>query len=375
MRRINSRTIGLTATVPVEVVLAAGAVPLDLNNVFITSDDPTALVAEAERNGFPANSCAWIKGIYSTVRRLGVRRVIGVAQGDCSNTHALMEILASEGVGVVEFNYPYPKDAAALSAAIDALAERLGTTRRAAERRRERLGAVRQALAEIDRLTWQENRVTGEENHRWLVGASDFNGDPDTYAEEAEAFLAEARRRPALGGLAERHRLGYIGIPPICEGLYAFLESRGARVVFNEFQRQFSMPTHVAEPPASLSAKPHGPARKGPRPGQTGLVEQYLAYTYPYGVQGRIEDIRRAVRERGLDGLVHYVQSFCFRHIQDRLLRESVGVPILTLEFDRPGPLDGQSSTRLEAFVEMLDAAGAKPRARPTKEPSPGETA
>jgi len=363
MRRINSRTIGLTATVPVEVVLAAGAVPLDLNNVFITSDDPTALVAEAERNGFPANSCAWIKGIYSTVRRLGVRRVIGVAQGDCSNTHALMEILASEGVGVVEFNYPYPKDAAALSVAIDTLAERLGTTRRAAEHRRERLGAVRQALAEIDRLTWRENRVTGEENHRWLVGASDLGGDPDTYAEEAEAFLTEARRRRPL---AERHRLGYIGIPPICEGLYAFLESLGARVVFNEFQRQFSMPTHVAEPPLSLAARPHGP---------TGLVEQYLAYTYPYGVRGRIEDIRRAVSERRLDGLVHYVQSFCFRHIQDRLLRESVGVPILTLEFDRPGPLDGQSSTRLEAFVEMLDAAGAKPHARSTKEPSPGETA
>jgi len=116
MRPIDSSTIGLTATVPVEVVLAAGTTPLDLNNVFITSGDPTAVVAEAEHRGFPINCCAWIKGIYATVRRLGIRRVIGVAQGDCSNTHALMEVLASEGVEVIDFNYPYPKNTWALAA-------------------------------------------------------------------------------------------------------------------------------------------------------------------------------------------------------------------------------------------------------------------
>jgi benzoyl-CoA reductase/2-hydroxyglutaryl-CoA dehydratase subunit BcrC/BadD/HgdB len=129
--------------------------------------------------------------------------------------------------------------------------------------------------------------------------------------------------------------LGYVGIPPICGGLYEFLEGRGARVVFNEFQRQFSMP--AADPPAA------------------DLVAQYLAYTYPYGVAGRIEDLRRAVAERRLDGLVHYVQTFCFRHIQDRLLREGVQAPMLTLEFDRPGPLARHGGTRLEAFLEMLE--------------------
>jgi benzoyl-CoA reductase/2-hydroxyglutaryl-CoA dehydratase subunit BcrC/BadD/HgdB len=345
MRPIDANTVGLTATVPVEVLFAAGLVPLDLNNVFITSADSQALVAEAEHRGFPRNSCAWIKGIYSTARQLGVRRVIGVAQGDCSNTHALMEVLASEGVEVIDFNYPFPKDAAALGAALDGLARRLGTMREAAERWRERLLAVRASLAEIDRLTWQEDRVGGEENHRWLIGSSDFGGDPDACGRAAAAFLAEARARPPQRA---RHRLGYIGIPPICSGLYAFLESLGARVVFNEFQRQFSMPG--------------SPGRRRGRPGRPrDLVEQYLAYTYPYDVHGRIADIRQAVRERRLDGLVHYVQSFCFRHIQDRLLREALEVPILTLEFDRPGPLDGQGRTRLEAFVEMLEARRANP--------------
>jgi benzoyl-CoA reductase/2-hydroxyglutaryl-CoA dehydratase subunit BcrC/BadD/HgdB len=336
VRPADAQTIGLTATVPVEVLLAAGATPLDLNNVFITSDDPKGLVHEAEHCGFPINCCAWIKGIYATARRLRVRRVIGVAQGDCSNTHALMEVLRSEGVEVIDFNYPYPLRREALADAVDALVERLGTTRAAAEAVRERLIPLRRTLAEIDRLTWDTNQVTGEENHLWLVGSSDFEGDPASYAARAEAFLRKARtREPA----ASRYRVGYLGIPPICDGLYAMLAARGARVVFNEFQRQFSMPGEAGD-----------------------LVNQYARYTYPYGVAGRIEDIRRAVAERRLDGLVHYVQSFCFRHIQDRLLREAVGVPVLTLEFDRPGPLDTASRTRLEAFVELLEAGTAARR-------------
>jgi benzoyl-CoA reductase/2-hydroxyglutaryl-CoA dehydratase subunit BcrC/BadD/HgdB len=333
MSRFGSSAIGLTATVPVEVILAAGARPVDLNNVFIAHPDPQSLIADAERAGFPTNCCAWIKGIYAVVRRERIPRVIGVAQGDCSNTHALAEVLASEGVDVIAFNYPFPKDAADLGREIDALAASLGTTRDEAERARERLVPLRRTLAEIDRLTWQENRVAGEENHRWLLGSTDFAGDPDDYARRARAFLAHARTRPPR---AERFRLGCLGIPPICDGLHEFLQSLGARVVFNEFQRQFSMPDHAPD-----------------------LVDQYLAYTYPYGIEGRLDDVRRAVRRRRLDGLVHYVQSFCFRHIQDRLLRQGLDVPVLTLEFDRPGPLDGQSRTRIEAFIEMLASHAA----------------
>ncbi len=338
MRQADSKTVGLTATVPVEVLLAAGRTPLDLNNVFITAPAPAGLVTEAERHGFPANCCAWIKGIYATARRLGLRTVIGVIQGDCSNTHALMEVLASEGVEVIAFDYPQTRDAAALAEAIDVLAARLGTTRKDAEVVRRDLLPLRRALAEIDRQTWQDNRVTGEENHRWLVGASDFGGDPDAYRRDAEAFLAEVRRRRPI---PDEWRLGFLGIPPIRSGLYEFVESLGGRVVFNEFQRQFAMPSAVADPPAE------------------DLVAQYLAYTYPYGVAGRIEDIRPAVRERRLDGLIHYVQSFCYRHIQDRLLREGLDVPVLTLEFDRPGPVDGPSRTRIEAFLELFGSRAA----------------
>jgi benzoyl-CoA reductase/2-hydroxyglutaryl-CoA dehydratase subunit BcrC/BadD/HgdB len=55
-----------------------------------------------------------------------------------------------------------------------------------------------------------------------------------------------------------------------------------------------------------------------------------------------------------LDGLIHYTQSFCFRQIQDRLLRQHLNLPILTIEGDRPTPLDHRSRLRLEAFVDVL---------------------
>ncbi len=68
----SSSIIGLTSTIPVEIVLAAGLKPVDLNNVFINADRPEKLIAQAESAGFSHNICAWIKGIYSTIINPGV---------------------------------------------------------------------------------------------------------------------------------------------------------------------------------------------------------------------------------------------------------------------------------------------------------------
>lgn len=84
------------------------------------------------------------------------------------------------------------------------------------------------------------------------------------------------------------------------------------------------------------------------------LLERYLAYTYPYDIFHRITDIKEQVLARQLDGLIHYVQSFCFRQIEDIILREEVELPILTLEGDKPMKIDTRTRLRLEAFVEML---------------------
>jgi benzoyl-CoA reductase/2-hydroxyglutaryl-CoA dehydratase subunit BcrC/BadD/HgdB len=86
------------------------------------------------------------------------------------------------------------------------------------------------------------------------------------------------------------------------------------------------------------------------------LVDQYLNYTYPYHVRYRLEDIRREIRRRDVDGVIHYVQAFCFRQIEDIILRKEIEVPVLTLEANRPGRIDLRTKVRLEAFIDMLKA-------------------
>ena len=88
------------------------------------------------------------------------------------------------------------------------------------------------------------------------------------------------------------------------------------------------------------------------------LIDQYRAYTYPYRTSLRIADIRGETKRRAIEGHIHYIQSFCYRQLQDRAIRRACDVPVLALEFDRPGVLDGRSLTRIEAFLEVLAGRG-----------------
>jgi benzoyl-CoA reductase/2-hydroxyglutaryl-CoA dehydratase subunit BcrC/BadD/HgdB len=326
---LSANLIGITSTLPVEIILAAGRIPVDLNNVFITSSEPNTWVEEAEERGFPRTLCSWIKGIYSALQyRPEIKTVIAVTQGDCSNTQALTEILRHQGLEVVHFDYPYNRDHESLKKNMEKLMAYWGVSWQALNRVKRRLRPIREKLARLDRETWEGNRVHGLENHLFLVKSSDFEGNPDLFEKKMDVFLKDLSHRSPI---SERVRLGYLGIPPIQSGLYEFIEPLGGRVVFNEIQRQFSMPFF-----------------------DRGLVQQYLDYTYPYDILGRIKDIRRAVDERKLDGLIHYTQTFCFRQVQDIMLRKHLSIPILTLEGDKPRPLDNRSRFRLEAFIDVL---------------------
>ncbi len=322
------RRIGITSTIPIEVVYASGSTVIDLNNVFADSESSLSLVERAERRGFPESSCTWIKGIYSAAHQNDVDAVVAVLQGDCSNTHALMETLEMEGMEAIPFLYPYDRDREFLALQMDKLCRAFDVDRRRVEETRARFDAVRNKVEELDRLTWEDSRVTGFENHLYQITCSDMKGDPAGFEAEVDEFLSEARaRKPVESGL----RLGYIGIPPIISGIYEFVESHGARVVFNELQRQFRMPFTGGD-----------------------IIDQYLEYTYPYHIRFRLEDIKREIGRRRLDGIIHYVQAFCFRQIEDIIIRNELDLPVLTIEGNRPGRIDVRTKIRLEAFLDML---------------------
>ncbi|MFC1840141.1 2-hydroxyacyl-CoA dehydratase family protein [Thermodesulfobacteriota bacterium] len=321
-------SIGLTSTVPVEIIYAAGLIPVDLNNIFIESGNPESLITLAESEGFPSNICAWIKGIYSTVINRDIKSVIAVTGGDCSNTIALAEIMSLRGVKVIPFNYPSERTRGHLEPGLEAFRKELSADWDNIDKVKRRLDRIRRKLKEIDRLTFVENIVTGMENHQFLLASSDFKGDPDNFEKEIDNFLNKVKTRKPF---KDEIRLGLLGVPPIFSNFYQYIESAGARIVFNEVQRQFSMPYDSED-----------------------IIEQYLRYTYPYGTEARIEDIENAVKERNLDGLIHYTQTFCFRQLYDIVLRERLSVPILTLEGDRPGEIDRRTALRIDTFLEMV---------------------
>lgn len=328
--------IGITTTVPVEIILAAGHVPVDLNNIFITSPEAGRMVETAEEAGYPRNICGWIKGLYSVVvnKELnegfgGIDKVIAVTQGDCSNTHALMETYELAGVETIPFAYPFDRDYDLLKLQMEKLMAALGTNWEAVNTVKRQLDKLRLKVAEIDRLTWQENTVSGLDNHLYQVCCSDFNSDAEAFEKDVDSFLEQQAGNARE--YADDLKLGYIGVPPIFTDLYPYLETMGARVVYNEVQRQFAMPFDTDD-----------------------IVKQYQLYTYPYGVFGRIKDIQAEIERRNLDGIVHYVQSFCFRQIEDLILRQKLDIPILTVEGDKPGKVDARTKLRIDSFLEML---------------------
>jgi benzoyl-CoA reductase/2-hydroxyglutaryl-CoA dehydratase subunit BcrC/BadD/HgdB len=244
-----------------------------------------------------------------------------------------MEMLHMEGIPVYPFAYPYDRSPAAMDVELQKFRDHYGVNEAAVVRCKRQLDRIRRKLKTIDTLTWKAGLVWGSENHSFHIASSDMRGDPPSFEHELDQFLEEARQRTSTD---TRIRLGYIGVPPVYPDLYSFVERDNARIVYNEVQRQFSMPYLCRD-----------------------LTEQYVRYTYPYEVFYRLQDIQNEIRKRKINGLVHYVQAFCFRQIEDRIIRAFVKIPVLTLEGDIPEPLDARTRLRIEAFLEMLERGKA----------------
>ena len=325
------KRIGFTKTIPVEFILAGGNIPVDLNNIFVCSPNPNSLIDEAQNDGLPRNCCSWIKGLYSVaVKEKAVDEIISVTNGDCSNTHALTDLYSANNIKVYPFAYPYEEKEpyTALKNQMLALGSALNVTFDDVYECCKITDKVRKKLKQIDEMTVQ-GYITGFENHLYLVSSTDFNSDIDKFSKDADELIEKAYKR----NIEDKYiRLGCIGVPTINPAMYDFIESKNCKIVFNEVQRQFSIPSENPD-----------------------YVKRYLEYTYPYGVIDRINDIKQQIKERKIDGLIHYVQSFCYRQIQDILIKKHIDIPVLTIEGDSPGDIDGRTKIRIDSFIEMLE--------------------
>jgi benzoyl-CoA reductase/2-hydroxyglutaryl-CoA dehydratase subunit BcrC/BadD/HgdB len=241
-----------------------------------------------------------------------------------------MEVLKHKGFKTIPFAYPEQPDIHNMQQTLEDLANTLETTMAAAEEVRRQFESCRKLADKLDRLTWEGNRISGFENHLWLVSASDFNSDHIGFCKQLKELIDEVEKRNCYP--ENMLRLAYIGVPSVYgKDLYRFTENNGARVVFNEVQRQFAMPKAV-----------------------NSVAEQYCNYTYPFSIYNRIDDINNELEKRRIDGIIHYVQAFCYRGIGDIIFRDKFNLPILTLEGNDNFYLTRHIETRIEAFIDML---------------------
>ncbi|MBU1864327.1 MAG: 2-hydroxyacyl-CoA dehydratase family protein [Candidatus Omnitrophica bacterium] len=320
--------IGFVTTIPIEIVYASGNIPVDLNNLFINEKDPNRLVSKAEEEGFPRNFCTWIKGTYQIAKQLKIRKIITVREGECTNSEKQAEMFHYNNISCITFSYPHTRNTVQLKNEFERLMREFHVSWDAVEKIKNRLSSIRKKLCDLDERTYTKHTITGFENYAWLISSTDFNGDPDAYEERLDIFLSEVKTRD-VDIYTSHKKIGLIGIPPIVNNIFSEIEKLNGIVVYNEFPRQFSMPSSSDD-----------------------IIEQYRNFTYPYDITYRIEDIHNEIKKRKLDGIIHYVQSFCPRQVDDMILRKKITIPYLTIECDKPGTLDERNVTRLEAFFE-----------------------
>lgn len=340
----SSPLIGITGCCPIEVIYAAGARVLDLNNAFISSPHPRAQLEEAERFGFSATQCAWTRGIFGVAaekRGAGeIDGVVVVARGDCSQNRHLADLLplaTFDRRSVHLFEYPKaPGDIPGVAGAIARLAKDFGVTEAQVTERWHRFAEIRAKLARLDTMTWRDDVVSGFENHSSLVSATDMGGDPEGFEIALDALIARCAERAAF---KDEVRLALFGVPPILSDLYAYLEARAARVVLNETQRDF----------AQIPSAP-------------GMDEHYATrFAYPYSIHARLGKFLPELSQRRVDAVLVYAQSFCHHNVELPAVRRalaSAGLPFVVLDADLPGLLDGAQRLRLDT---LLTQAGRRP--------------
>jgi hypothetical protein len=239
-----------------------------------------------------------------------------------------METFELLSIRVIPFAYPYDRNRHLLMEQMLELSKMLNARWDDVIMWKRELDRIRSLALTIDRMCYIDGIAEGSEVYPLLLSCSDFEGNPPVFEAKLFEKLKEFKSRQPV---SKSIRIGVCGVPPVMGDMYSFIESLSAMIAFSEVPLQFAMPK-----------------------AEDDIFEQYLSYTYPYSVFGRIADLRANIIERSLDGIIHYVQSFCFRQIEDMILRKMLDVPVLTIEGGDSFFCDERQKMRIESFIEML---------------------
>jgi len=159
-------------------------------------------------------------------------------------------------------------------------------------------------------------------------------------------LLREVEGLKAEDLTGEKFRIGWLlAYPYFSDNFIPFLESTlGVRAVTEEFSEVFWDPLDPGQPMRSLARKMLQNPNLGP-------------------VSNRVQVVEKMVRDCGLHGVLHYSHMGCrqgcggVRPIADAL--KKLNIPFLDLDgdcVDSRNYSKGQTMTRLQGFVELMDA-------------------
>src|SRR4030065_1029284 len=213
------KKIGITALVPLELIVACGASPFDVNNVIPST------------RKYPGNKlCAWT-AIWKEMlvkKEINVDSLIVVAGGDCHNALVDGQKVEMSGIPTHFFFYPFDGDPLYLESQLYNLVDFLGTIE--SPEKSGQIKELKKIGKKIDAKRAQGKLSSGNV-FRIMISFSDLMGDLDVFREAINSLKEQK--------VEMNNRVALIGVPPIYHDFHDVAQSLDLQVVFDELPFDF----------------------------------------------------------------------------------------------------------------------------------------
>ena len=331
---------------PIELIHAAGFLPVRIYGGTIRVEQAGSLV--------PNFVCPYMRTSLERALRGEYKYLSGVVQGYTCDAPCGMMSIWEENTGPGLFHtvpLPYNSDHDArtfyrhtLNELVDKLAGVGGkVTPASLGRSLDLYAGIRKKLLHLHDLRLKGISVRSARDFYTVLEAG-FCLPPKEYLAHLDRLTAALGNQQAI----EENGIPVLVSGAIVEQLWIFdlLEAAGGRVVADDLCNGY----RYSQPADGAGADP-----------MERLIDRYIRrFPCPSRstIQDRVPRVRELVKESGARGVIFLFQKFCTPHLADypALAAElkNDGIPVLSVEMDESGNIEGQLKTRFGAFFEMI---------------------
>jgi len=331
---------------PIELIHAAGFLPVRIYGGTIRVEQAGSLV--------PNFVCPYMRTSLERALRGEYKYLSGVVQGYTCDAPCGMMSIWQENTGPGLFHtvpLPYNSDRDArtfyrhtLNELVDKLTGVGGkVTPASLGRSLDLYAGIRKKLLHLHGLRLKGISVRSARDFYTVLEAG-FCLPPEEYLALLDRLTVALGNQQAIEGN---------GIPVLVSGaiveqlwIFDLLEAAGGRVVADDLCNGY----RYSQPADGAGADP-----------MERLIDRYIRrFPCPSRstIQDRVPRVRELVKESGARGVIFLFQKFCTPHLADYPAMaaelKNDGIPVLSVEMDESGNIEGQLKTRFGAFFEMI---------------------